>query len=138
MAEFIAGLTAEQRALTVPGTFGTVEHTFSHLLNAEGGYLKSMGWEPQWERPRDDASPGPAELRHRAAVLSAEWEKLLGGDVDLDREIVRGQFTTSAGQILTQAIHHGNEHRGHICTILGAHGREWPDVSAWAWERGPS
>jgi uncharacterized damage-inducible protein DinB len=136
MAEFIAGLTAEQRALTVPGTFGGVEHTMSHVLNAEGGYLSALGGTIDWERPRDDASPGVGELQRRAGLLSNEWRTLLSGSIDLDRAIRRGQWTTPAGQVVTQAIHHGNEHRGHICTILGAHGLEWPDVSAWAWEPG--
>ena len=38
-----------------------------------------------------------------------------------------------AGVILTQLFHHGNEHRAHICTILGAHVHAPPSVSAWGY-----
>jgi hypothetical protein len=30
-------------------------------------------------------------------------------------------------------LHHANEHRAHVCTILGALGHEPPDVSAWGY-----
>jgi hypothetical protein len=40
-------------------------------------------------------------------------------------------FAFRAGVDMTQALHHANEHRAHICTILGALGHEPPDVSAW-------
>ena len=44
----------------------------------------------------------------------------------------RGEvYAVRAGVFITQALHHGNEHRAHICTILGALGHEPPDVSAW-------
>lgn len=38
-----------------------------------------------------------------------------------------------AGIFITQALHHANEHRAHLCTILGALGQEPPDVSGWGY-----
>ena len=43
------------------------------------------------------------------------------------------RYTTPVGVILTQVFHHANEHRAHICTILGALGYDVPDVSAWGY-----
>jgi hypothetical protein len=40
-------------------------------------------------------------------------------------------FAVRAGIFLTQALHHANEHRAHVCTILGALGHEPPEFSAW-------
>ena len=34
--------------------------------------------------------------------------------------------------IAVQALHHGNEHRTHICTILGTHGIEYGELDVWA------
>ena len=33
--------------------------------------------------------------------------------------------------LFLQAIHHGNDHRTHVCTILGALDLEAPDLSGW-------
>jgi uncharacterized damage-inducible protein DinB len=43
------------------------------------------------------------------------------------------RYTVAAGVFITQALHHGSEHRAQICTILGALGHEPPDVSAWGY-----
>ena len=38
---------------------------------------------------------------------------------------------TTVGVILAQLVHHGNEHRTQVTTILGSNGIEPPPVSAW-------
>jgi hypothetical protein len=35
--------------------------------------------------------------------------------------------------VITQAIHHGNDHRTHICTILGQNGISVDDIDVWAY-----
>lgn len=35
--------------------------------------------------------------------------------------------------MLIQALHHGNDHRTHVCTVLGAHGYRVPELSGWAY-----
>ena len=37
------------------------------------------------------------------------------------------------GIVIIQALHHGNDHRTHICTILGHHGVEYGDMDVWAY-----
>ncbi|MGI8609926.1 MAG: hypothetical protein ACR2MY_11970 [Candidatus Dormibacteria bacterium] len=32
---------------------------------------------------------------------------------------------------MAQAIHHADDHRGHVLSILGAHGLEVPDLAVW-------
>jgi hypothetical protein len=32
-----------------------------------------------------------------------------------------------------QTLHHGNDHRTQIGTILGAHGRDAPDIDGWSY-----
>ena len=36
-----------------------------------------------------------------------------------------------AGVILAQALHHGNEHRAHICTVLSSIGVTTPALGLW-------
>jgi uncharacterized damage-inducible protein DinB len=123
---------------TVPGTFGTIIVTLQHMINAEASYLFRLtgAWSTYpWRR---DEAVGLDVLAERAAVLATTWAQFLAGDVDSERlGEARGDknevFAVPAGVFITQALHHANEHRAHICTILGALGHEPPDVSAWGY-----
>jgi hypothetical protein len=35
--------------------------------------------------------------------------------------------------IVVQAIHHGNDHRTHIYTILGSHGIPFEEIDVWGY-----
>ena len=48
---------------------------------------------------------------------------------------MNGGRGSTVGVILAQLVHHGNEHRTQITTILGANGIEPPPLSAWAYGR---
>jgi uncharacterized damage-inducible protein DinB len=90
------------------------------------------------ERPWQAGEPvGLDVLVQRASALSTVLEQFLAGDWDDERlgEAYGddGAFAVRAGVFLTQAIHHANEHRAHVCTIIGALGHEVPDVSAWSY-----
>ena len=134
--EFCRGLDQQTLDATVPGTYGTIIETLRHIINAEAGYLLRLsGAWPEYPWPRDEAA-GLDVLSERAAMLASTWERFLADDVDTERPgEARGDdgelFAVPAGIFITQALHHANEHRAHICTILGARGIEPPDVSAW-------
>lgn len=123
---------------TLPGTYGSISTTLTHMLNSEGSYLARLaGAWPGYPWPTGDA-PSLDVLAGRAAELASVWERFLAEDMDLERTREgRGDdgkvFEYTAGVFLTQALHHANEHRAHVCTILGALGHEPPEVSAWAY-----
>ncbi len=137
---FCQGLDGPTLQTTVPGTFGTISETLRHLINAEASYLFRLtgAWSAYpW---REDEAVGLDVLAERAAVLAATWEHFLAGDVDSERlgearSDTNEVFAVPVGVFITQALHHANEHRAHICTILGALGVEPPDVSAWEYAR---
>lgn len=122
---------------TAPGVFGTVIETLRHLIDSEMSYLYRLtgAWP---ERPwAYDEAVGLDVLQERAALLAATLEQFLAADWDDDRlgEAYGDDtvFTVPAGVFLTQIIHHANEHRAQVCSILGALGYEPPEVSAWAY-----
>jgi uncharacterized damage-inducible protein DinB len=123
---------------TVPGTYGTILETLRHLINSEASYLYRLtgAWTAHpWP---GDSAVGLDVLAERAAILATTLERFLAGDWDSARlGEARGDddevFAVRAGIFLTQALHHANEHRAHVCTILGALGYEPPDVSAWGY-----
>ena len=44
-----------------------------------------------------------------------------------------GTNTIPAGIVIAVVLYHGSEHRGQICTILGALGHEPPDLTPWTY-----
>ncbi len=137
---FCHGLDEQTLNTTVPGTYGTIVETLWHLIVAEGGYLRRLTGVATAFPWREDDAAGLEVQAQRAAMLAATWDQFLAVDVDTERlgegRGDRGEiFAIPAGVFITQALHHANEHRAQICTILGALGHEPPDVSAWAYAR---
>jgi uncharacterized damage-inducible protein DinB len=140
--DFCRNLDDETLNTPVAGTYGTIMTTLRHYIDAEMSYVfRLTGHWP--ERPWQAGEPvGFDVLTERAAMLVAAWESYLAGEVDVADDLeqlgeARGGngevFATKKGIFLTQAIHHGSEHRAQICTILGTLGFDPPDVSGWGY-----
>jgi uncharacterized damage-inducible protein DinB len=135
LLDVCARLSPEQLQLTTPGTYGTIAATLQHLLGAEQRYLRRMtGHEP--EIHENDAFPGFDRLRaiaERSADLLIEAAGRVTGDDVIESQYGDRRFRLNLGVVLLQAMHHGNDHRTHVCTILGAHGLEYGDMDVWAY-----
>ena len=132
--------TLDEPALhaTAPGTYGTVIQTLRHMIDSESSYVYRLtGAWPTFPWPQGEPV-GLDVLEERAALLASTWEAFLTLDeVDTERLGEAGGddrvFDVRAGIFLTQALHHANEHRAHICTILGALGHDAPELSGWTY-----
>jgi len=139
LAQFCAALPAGQRALTTPGTMGTVEATLIHLVAAKERYATALRGTP----PPDDAILETRTKDLDAVVARAkklsEWFAEFGkGPIDVERIITRRAADGStqqmpAGILIAQFLHHGNEHRAQLGSIFGANGIEPPHYSAFNW-----
>jgi uncharacterized damage-inducible protein DinB len=137
LLEYCQNLDEQTLNSAVPGTYGTIIHTLRHLLGSEASYLRRLtgAWpSPPWT---EDDEADIAVLLDRASQLAVVWEQFLASD-EVDTEQLgegRGDdglvFAIRASIFYTQALHHANEHRAHVCTIIGALGHEAPDVSVW-------
>ena len=128
-------LSPEQLDLSAPGTYGSIAKTFHHLLAAEQRYIRRLtGAEPRINETED--FPGIAALT-KEAQASADRLIELAGSVQPEDQIApdrRKPYTKlPAAIVLIQAMHHGNDHRTHICTVLGANGIEYGDMDVWAY-----
>jgi uncharacterized damage-inducible protein DinB len=128
-------LSSEQLQLTTPGTYGTVAATLHHLLGAEQRYLRRLvGHEPQLSER--DEFPGVLALRsvaERSGDQLIEVAARLTGGKLVETQYGDETFKIDLGVVLIQAMHHGNDHRTHVCTILGAHGIEYGDMDVWTY-----
>jgi uncharacterized damage-inducible protein DinB len=135
LLDVCAGFTDDQLQMTAAGTYGTIAATFMHLLAAEQRYLKRLGaGEPQINE-RDTPFPGIASLREHA-IRSGDNLIEIAPYISPDdaHETARdGRVKLYSGVVVVQALHHGNDHRTHICTILGQHGVTYGDMDVWAY-----
>ena len=122
-----------QLQLTVPGTYGTIAATFMHILAAEQRYLRRLtGSEPALSEK--DPFPGTvalAEHAKRSGDALIEVAGLLTPDDTTDIKFDSEDVQLPKSLIVVQAIHHGNDHRTHICTILGSHSIPFEDIDVW-------
>jgi uncharacterized damage-inducible protein DinB len=136
--DYCRGLDEQTLNATEPGVYGTIIETLRHTIDSEASYCyRVSGAWPEYPWVRDEAV-GLDVLSERANTLAATWKTYLAGNVDPDKlgEAYGDDgdvFAVSGGIIITQAIHHANEHRAQICSILGSLGLEPPDVSAWGY-----
>ena len=130
-----ADLSPEQLGWTSPGTYGSIADTFLHLLGAEQRYIRRLtGAEPRISER--DEFPGVAALRTFAEQGGDELIRLAShvqADDKLDTNYGDVRYRMAAGVVLLQALHHGNDHRTHICTILGQRGIPVGDMDVWAY-----
>lgn len=137
---FCQGLDPATLETTAPGTYGSIIGTLNHIITAETSYLYRMtgAWSSlPWSR---DEQVDLQTLGERAEILATVLEEFLAGDWDSERlgEARGGDgtiFAIPAGIFLTQLLHHANEHRAQIGTMLGVLGLDPPDVSAWGYAR---
>src|SRR5258706_13061457 len=66
LLERCRSLTKEQWQLTAPGTYGSIEKTFAHIVRANEGYLNTYGVIPQ---PFIELTAPPDEIPSRLAPV---------------------------------------------------------------------
>jgi uncharacterized damage-inducible protein DinB len=135
LLEVCEGLSSKQLELTSPGTYGTISATLLHLVGAERRYLwRLRGQVGRFSQIR--RFPGVARLKTQAALsgdgLIAVAPLIKASDT-IEGKGRSGRFTVRKSVVLIQALHHGNDHRTHICTILGANGIPYRDMDVWSY-----
>lgn len=129
-------LSPAQLDLSAPGTFGSIHATLDHLVRADRRYMRGITGDPPG--PAAVALPLLLDLRAEMERQERKWHDVVDHIDDLDATMppIHGEYpeiTHAVGLFIAQAVWHGQEHRAHVCTILGAHGLEVPDLSGWTY-----
>lgn len=136
LLDVCATLSDEQLQLTAPGTYGTIAATLLHLFAAEQRYLRRLAGSKPEINEHDPAALSLAILR-KHAVRSGdqliEAAKRITPEDTIDEERDGQLMRLHLGVVLLQAVHHGNDHRTHVCTILGHYGIPYGDMDVWAY-----
>ena len=134
-------LPAAELERTLPGTYGTVRATLAHILSSDEGYLTRLlgallhevPFRPGEDVTLDDLATHLAHVRDGVERLFASAEidgDRVIGDTPLRRPD-QPRFEMAAWVPLTQFVHHGNDHRSQVATILSANGVPGPDLQVW-------
>jgi uncharacterized damage-inducible protein DinB len=129
------GLTAEQLASPVPGTYGSIRDTMRHIVGADDWYLHVLtGGAGELLEERTMSLD---ELRPVVGGQATAWTALLAEDRDPAETVIARRKDGTEGHAplgirLAQALHHGTDHRSQICTGLTALGIEPPEIDVWA------
>jgi uncharacterized damage-inducible protein DinB len=132
-----SGLTPDQMAVNVDGTYGNIRDTLVHLVGGEEGYLRRLTGERRRDEMPEGSWPGFEELRDRAAESGSALEQESARN-DVDR-IVRWtggdgvRRAMRAALLLTQSINHSTEHRAHVMTVLTQVGVQPPELDGWTY-----
>lgn len=128
LIEALQGVDAEVLDLTTPGTYGTIRATLHHLVAADESYLATA----TGERPAHPLPAGQVSLEVLADLtreLGPRWDALARDPGIASREVTtRDGWRTPAAIPIAQAIHHAECHRGHVLSVIGAHGIEIPGL----------
>jgi uncharacterized damage-inducible protein DinB len=113
---------------TTPGTYGTIRDTLQHLVGADESYLATVTGEAP-ALPWPDEPVSLEDLASLTRRLGSRWEAVTQDPDTVSREITtRDGWRTPAAIPIAQAIHHAECHRGHVMSVLGAHGVETPGL----------
>ncbi|MDQ3808884.1 MAG: hypothetical protein M3336_01185 [Chloroflexota bacterium] len=131
LIEFCQQLPPGHVAASAPGTYGSVSDTLRHLVAADQNYLRAFTSEDLGPPPPPEA--GLEVLADRFRSNAPRWEAVFADASAPQREIT-GRLGTSLGVApMAQSIHHADDHRTQVLTILGGRGLEVPDLDVWAY-----
>jgi len=135
LLERCRSLTNEQLQLATPGTYGTIQKTFAHIVRADEGYLNTYGLIPQPFLDVTDETPLDETASRLARVRDAVEQLFRSTEYDFDRRIhdERRKLDLDLWVPLAQFSHHGSDHRSQIGTILTLQGLDVPDLDVWAY-----
>jgi uncharacterized damage-inducible protein DinB len=132
LLEFCAALEPAALDLSAAGTYGTLHGTLQHIVGGEQFYIRLLTGEVLGKPVRKTERRTLDDLIAIAALTGARAIDVAASD-DVARVIAPGDDQTTAGIVLAQLVHHGNEHRAHAATILGSHDRPTPKIGAWSY-----
>ena len=135
LLEFCQG-RPEAAAPAEADVYGGIEPMFNHILGAETGYLRLLTGELPEDRVEETRPRSLSDLRVPGRWLAKRWTAALDGD--RDPELVLPHQRGHDPELmpdwlpLLQSVHHGDDHRTQVATLLTRHGVECPWLDGWA------
>ena len=136
LIDHLEAIPRERLDDAVPGTYGSMLETLTHLLEADDRYLRRLR-DPDPLREPDRGTVPLEQLRDEVREHRERWRQALD---DLEAGTLSAAVRNAQdypdtdpaeSMLLIQAIHHGNDHRTQICSTLGALELPLPEIDGW-------
>lgn len=125
----------QQAAAAAPDVYGDIPAMFNHILAAENRYLRLLTGEMPGDAAGERAPKSLSDLEEPARLLARRWEAVLASDREIDAPRVHERRNEKLEMPdwlpLAQAVHHGDDHRTQICTLLGRANVIHPEIDGW-------
>ena len=122
----------------VPGTYGGIRETLTHLVGAEERYLLALaGGSKRFNATLEETAPDLATLREHARQSGERFVAYAGtveGNPTLDVTWHGQSYKMPTAFYLVQAINHSTEHRSQIKIALTQAGISPPELDGWTWD----
>jgi uncharacterized damage-inducible protein DinB len=136
----LRGLKPAALTASAAGVYGSPIATLSHLLAADNRYLSWLDGTPL---PSREYGPDPArtldQLADAVRDQAVRWRVVLPQMNEIDLTVPgrsdRPDLPHATNLAVVQALHHGNDHRTQVCTVLSVNGFETPDLDVWSYWR---
>ncbi len=121
----------------IPGSYGSIRDTFTHILKAEISFLKRIHEtypEPdfKWEENPDLSHLMAYETRLHETLLDTLQQ--VPATQNVHEEGDGWAFDYQARLIFMSVIYHGIAHRTDITTVLNNKGINLPELDVWGYE----
>ena len=136
LIDHLERLPAERLDASVPGTYGSLIDTLTHMIDADSRYLLRLR-DPTPPNADDRDGIPLAQLRSEMPEHRRKWDEVL---TELEASSLHAAILhredypdtdPAESMLLIQAIHHGNDHRTQICSTLGALELPLPELDGW-------
>jgi uncharacterized damage-inducible protein DinB len=138
LIEHCQTLDDELWSLTIPGTYGTILDTLRHFLAADEDYYTVLtGEQPEeWFLAETWDTVSLEDFAVSTRRRGPGWEAVAEDtDIQLRPAVFPDGIGWPGAVFIAQAMHHADDHRTQICSILGANGLEVPRLDVWAYAR---
>ena len=129
-------LGEDQLATPIPGAYGTIRDTLTHMITSEASYVRLLtGSRPQPSFQWED-QPSLAELMTFAAQVGQALVDAVNRvplTHRLSEEWQGRQLHYNALLVFIQVVNHGIEHRTNITTVLNQKQQNPPGVDGWSY-----
>jgi uncharacterized damage-inducible protein DinB len=142
LMDHLSGLPSDRLDASVPGTYGSMIDTLTHMIDGDSRYLLRLR-DPNPSIAEDRVGVPLEQLRSEMPAHREKWDLALS---ELEAGTLHAAIRNrqdypdtdpAESMLLLQTIHHGNDHRTQICSTLGALGLDVPEIDGWEyWANG--
>lgn len=133
LLEVCEKLTDEQLDREFEGTYGSIRNTLRHIAAAQERYVFRL--DPDWTSTglgdKEASFPELLKSIEASGARLLEVAPTIPDGATYESKFGEKPYRVNSAIVLVQSIHHANDHRTQIATMLSLQGIEPPVLDSW-------